>query len=219
MLFDLFKRTKVAPWEIEFLKIVFSKKISDENQKIYSQISRGLLKIVLIGAGDVPNYVGFGYNSSIYDEFYNPKGEYYKLSGIYVKDIYTNQFLSVSIYVAYGVIIGYSIDKEDRIKRYKFDINSICVDSLHKVMIENDDYRRIILLLSENERKIINEHDIYTTELNDKNYYHIKDLDDGDFIAIDDNNHMYHITHDPFEIVLIEREKLIDILREKYTIQ
>lgn len=218
MLFDLFERKKIALWEIKFLKIVFSKKISDENQNIYSQISRGLLKIVLIGAGDIPNYVGFGYNSSIYDEFYNSKGKYYKLSDIYVKDIYTNQCLSVSIYIAYGVIIGYSIDKEERIKRYKFDIDSVDVDSLHKIMIGNDNYKNVAPFLSEAERKIINENDIYVTELNGKDYYHLKELDDGDFIGIDNNNHIYHITHDPFKIVPIERDRLVDILRTRDTI-
>ncbi len=63
------------------------------------------------------------------------------------------------------------------------------------------------------ERKNINIGDIYITRLDGKDYYHLKELEDGDFIAIDTSNHIFEITHDPFEIKNLDRQLLIDILK------
>lgn len=51
-------------------------------------------------------------------------------------------------------------------------------------------------------------------------YYHIYDLKDGDgdFIGIDEKKNVYKITHDPYEITLLEKT-LIELLREnKYNL-
>ena len=67
-------------------------------------------------------------------------------------------------------------------------------------------------LLTKQELANINENDIYASNLNGKDYYHLKELEDGDFIGIDTDNHIYLIAHDPFEIKNIERSKLLELL-------
>jgi hypothetical protein len=43
-------------------------------------------------------------------------------------------------------------------------------------------------------------------------YYHLRDLEDGDFIGIDADKIIYKITHDPFEIIPLN-ETLEQLLR------
>jgi hypothetical protein len=45
---------------------------------------------------------------------------------------------------------------------------------------------------------------VYEVILNGNVYFHIQDLEDGDFIGIDENKAFYKITHDPFEITKID---------------
>lgn len=217
MIFDifkvLFKRKKVKSWEIDFLKTVFSKLSGDENRLLYEQIIEGIIKRVFIGYSYIPNYVGFSYNTSIVEKYENNKIKNYKLSNIKVKNSLTNEYIYVSIFVFSGLVTGYSIDTNKKIKKYQFSINSVDVSSVQKIFDENKDYEKISSLLNNEELKYIS-NEVYPTEINGKYYYHIKELEDGDFIGIDINNHIYKITHDPYEIVSLERNKLLELLQK-----
>ena len=46
-----------------------------------------------------------------------------------------------------------------------------------------------------------------------KEYFHIKDLEDGDFIGIDERKVVYKITHDPMEVKALDK-KIMDVLKE-----
>ncbi len=210
-MFNLFRRTKIKDWEIDFLKTVFSKISNEESQKFDREITEGLLRGVILGMSDIKNYTGFTYNSSVHDKFYNSKGKNYKLSNIIVKDILSDKFLTMSIYIAYDLIIGYSID--ENISKYKLDIETVDVSSIKKIYIRDDNSLNIVLpLLTKQEKDLINESDIYPSLVNGKEYYHLKELEDGDFIGIDKDNCIYRITHDPLEAILLERKSLVDIL-------
>ncbi|WP_342328426.1 hypothetical protein [Pedobacter sp. FW305-3-2-15-E-R2A2] len=209
-MFSFFKRTKIEPWEIEFLKAVFLKLSSELGNKLYRQVESGLLKGVMVGMGDIPNYVGFTYNSFFYNKFYEPIAENYKLSNISVKNGYSGKLLSASVYVAFGMINGYSVDSE--VSKYKFENLEIDTSSIKKIFIGAGSNSKITSFLTEKERKFINDDDIYATTIENKDYYHLKELEDGDFIGIDENNIVYRITHDPLEILPIDRNRLVEII-------
>jgi len=50
--------------------------------------------------------------------------------------------------------------------------------------------------------------DKYEVELADKMYYHLFDMEDGDFIGIDKKKKVYEITHDPYEATLVDNNLL-----------
>ena len=62
------------------------------------------------------------------------------------------------------------------------------------------------------ELAIIDKEDVYEVELNGTIYYHLQELEDGDFIGIDQNKKIYKITHDPFEITEL-KGALAEILK------
>ena len=61
-------------------------------------------------------------------------------------------------------------------------------------------------MFNHEEISLLNTSDIYKIELNGKIYYHLKDLEDGDFIGIDTQKNIYLITHDPFKIALQDND-------------
>ncbi|MDV6169519.1 hypothetical protein R1T16_13875 [Flavobacterium sp. DG1-102-2] len=211
-MFGLFRRKKIESWEIELLGKIFGKNPEKFDVKFHQQIVSGLFTGVHIGLSDIPNYIGFKYDPKLYERFYRAKGRNYKFSNILIRDLFTNEYLPVSIYVSSGVINGYSIDKN--ISKHKLDSSDINVRLMHKIFI-GEDNSNVLSLLTADERDLIIESDIYPTLLDNRAYYHLKELEDGDFIGIDEQNNLYKITHDPFEINMIDRNLLIDLLEGK----
>jgi hypothetical protein len=98
------------------------------------------------------------------------------------------------------MIIGYAIEGA---KNFVIDVNSVNVKNFKKVYRTNTDYQKIESYLSIQEKKVVNQSEVYEVILNDTTYFHIKDLEDDDFIGMDYEKNMFKITHDPFEITPI----------------
>ena len=67
-------------------------------------------------------------------------------------------------------------------------------------------------MFSEEEKSLISPSEVYSIFIEDKEYFHIRDLEDGDFIGIDKDKVVYKITHDPMEVKRLEKE-LLEVLR------
>lgn len=204
-MFNFFKRTKILPWEIELLKNII-KKLPKEYDYLFRQIDQNLFNGVLIGLSEIPGYVGFSFNPQVHDNFYDKNGRNYKLTGIKVFNKKSNSFLDVNIYIVFGMINGYSIEG-----KFDIDVNNIEINNFRKEMIDNSDFEKIANIFNDAELKVINPSEIYEVELNGISYYHIKDLEDGNFIGIDEKKNIYKIIHDPFKIIPVS-ENLLQLL-------
>jgi hypothetical protein len=195
----LFKRTKIEGWEIDLLGNTI-KQLPAEYRHFEEQIDAGLLKRVLIGLSDLPGYVAFSYNTSVVNKFEDRKAISYKLTNILIFDVQSGKQLMYSIYVSSGMICGYAITG---IQTFKVNVNQINVDNFKVEFHVNQDFEEIAKILTAKEKKLLNQDDVYKVVLQEKIYYHIKDLEDGDFIGMDKEKNNYKITHDPYEIVLL----------------
>jgi len=132
------------------------------------------------------------------------------VSNIKVKDSVSGQFMQYSLYFSYGVINGYSAD--DNLKKSVPDLNSVDATDFKKSYFENPDYKKIVALLTEEEKLLINESDVYAVPLSGITLYTLKLLEDGDFIGITAENKAYIATHDPYELNEIDRPQLKNYL-------
>lgn len=207
-MFGIFKRTKIKNEEIQLLGNVI-KKLPVPYSSLINQIEDGLLRGVLIDASDIPGYVAFTYNSSILKKYDNLRESSFKLCNIEVYDRKNSIYVPYEIYVSTGTISGYSLGGG---KKHDIDHNKIDITNFKIAYFNNPDYNKIKFLFSVEELNLINSSDIYEVELEGKTYYHLQDMEDGDFIGMDINKNMYKITHDPFQIILQENQ-LVDLLR------
>jgi hypothetical protein len=198
-MFGLFKRTKVKQWEIELLKYV-GKELPSEYSFVAKQVEKGLIKGVLVGLSDIPNYVGFTYHSDVYNQFQDDKAANYIIRNIWVFDNSKGEYTPCEIYVSSGVVNGYSTPKS---KNFSPNVDKINIENYQRAYVNNADFEKIRGLIDEEELALIRPDEVYQVDLKGHTYFHIKDIDDGDFIGIDDQKNVYKITHDPYEIVLL----------------
>lgn len=206
-MFNFFKRTKIENWEIDLLRSVIMK-LPEEYSSLINQIEDKLLKGVLTNISDIPGYVAFTFNPKLLKKYDEKNLQDYKLVGIEVYNDKSREFLSYEIYVSSGTISGYSLD---RCKKYNLNLNKIDISNFRKEFIKELDYNRIFNLLTEKERKLLNPSNVYSVFLNKKEYFHIKDLEDGDFIGIDKEKNVYEIRHNINSVKKINK-KLLEIL-------
>ncbi|TJZ61993.1 hypothetical protein FAZ15_05630 [Sphingobacterium olei] len=180
-----------------------------ENFKGYEQ-QLDFISGVTFNETDIPNLVSFSFTSGFYKKFEDRLGEAFKLINIRVKDLYSGKMLTVSAYFSYGIFNAYVVD--ENISNYEFDPNTIIFSDVKKVLRGDKVRFEILSLLTKKEVQHINSSDIYSTFINGTEYFHIRELEDGDFIGITRSNEVYKITHDPFEIVSIKRGELIKYL-------
>ncbi len=210
-MFGLFKRSKIENWETDLLRNVIIKLPSDYSI-LLNQITDGLFRGVLVDVGDIPGYVAFTFHSEVLKKYDREKEQDFKLTNIKVYDNKSMDFVPYEIYVSSGTISGYSLGSNKKVK--SIDITKVDVSGFKKEFIGESDYNRIIHLLNEDEKNLLNHSEVYSIFVSDKEYFHIKDLEDGDFIGMDANKVIYRIAHDPLEALVINK-KLSEILNEK----
>lgn len=209
-MFNFLQRSKPYNWEKEMLIEIF-RLLPSTFLRYEKQLTDGLIKRVILGSPTKKNYVGFTFNplvSKRYEEKENNKINI--IEDVLVFDLITDSFVTINIYLAFGLVIGYSSpnQKKIRINPNVIDLTKIKFQNLDNIMVEDG-----VALLTEEEKSLLDINDVYELTLNGKLYYHLVDIKngDGDFVGIDSNKCIFIITHDPFEINLVEGP-LSDIL-------
>lgn len=200
-MFGLFKRTKIEKWETDLLRNVVMK-LPSEYSSLMNQITDGLFRGVLVDVSDIPGYIAFTFHSDVLKKYDRENERDFKLTNIKVYDNKSLGFVPYEIYVSSGTISGYSLGGS---KKHNIDVNKVDVSGFKKEFIGESDYNRIVNVLNEEEKKLLNPSEVYSVFVAAKEYFHIKDLEDGDFIGMDAKKVIYKITHDPMEVNRIDK--------------
>lgn len=206
-MFGLFKRTKIESWEIQLLRDVIMK-LPSEYSSLINQINDGLFRGVLLDVSDIPGYVAFTFYSEVLKKYDRKNDRDFKLTNIKVFDNKSSFFLPYEIYVSSGTISGYSLGGG---KNRSIDVSKIDILGLKKEFIGESDYNRLVKVFDEKEKKLLNPSEVYSVFVDNKEYFHIKDLEDGDFVGMDEKKVVYIITHDPMKVLALDK-KITEVL-------
>lgn len=200
-MFNLFqrfiKRSSVYNWEKTLLINIFNL-LGDNYVDYVNQITDGVLRKVSIGSTVLPNYIGFLYDTKIVGRYDQKSGLTYTLRGINVFDKKCNQYINIEIHISHGLIMGYSTPTHSE---FELDVSKVKLDGFKKDYWYNNEYLTIKSILSPDELSLINPNDVYEVQLEGRIYYHLQDIEDGDFIGIDKEKNVYKFVHSPFEII------------------
>jgi len=194
---SFFKKKKKNELFIEILKQILLKMPADY-QYLFNQVNCGLIKGTFHQSTPVKNYTGFSYDPIKSKEFEDKKGLSFVLKGIKILNKTDNKITNIDIYVGHGLIAGYATPHASN---FMGDEKTINCENFYKEYLEDFSKDQLGEIFSKSQIELINMSDVYEIELKGTVYFHVKDLEDGDFIAIDRNKKVYKITHDPFEII------------------
>ncbi|GEP89763.1 hypothetical protein CTE07_14080 [Chitinophaga terrae (ex Kim and Jung 2007)] len=161
------------------------------------QVEAGLLRRVSFKSTVVPNYVGFVYDPNLSGKYERRHDNGFEITGLKVYDELSKTYIDFDISVAHGLVMGYATPGN---KKISLDVGKIDMSGLKVQYDSNPLYDKIKTLLKPAYLKSVPPGDVYEVELDGKIYYHLQDLEDGDFIGMDDEGRYYEITHDPYEI-------------------
>ncbi len=202
-MFNFFRKKEKFNREI-FVKICNS--LPDKYSFLSNQIKDN---IILSVKKENNGYYKFNLDSNLFDKYEDKKGRYYEIKGILLLD--EDIKISIILRVGYGILLGYST--KDNVLLSSLNDNVKVDTSNIKINFFDEIENNIMDLFSQEELKYIATNDIYEIVLNGNLYYHVQDIEDGDFIAIDKDKNVYIIKHDPFEIKILS-ENLFNILKK-----
>jgi hypothetical protein len=136
-------------------------------------------------------------NQNLYNNYKNTSINY-QMKGILVYDVLESKNKEVQLDLYEGILIGY------RVPTGKFDLERIDLANLKEVGFvtptEELKYRE---LFNGKNSDYLDLNDGFEIQLDNKNYYTIKDLGDGNYISIDSSGKVYGMFHDPYLVELI----------------
>lgn len=165
----------------------------------YDSIIRQVEEGIVVGfflEGDA--YIKFKLDPSVISRFEDPMGCYYSISGFQF-EWDDGSRTCFAIRIGYGLILGIELSDPSVIFRHQ-NQTRIILTSLR--IIYFDSLKNTFL--SPSETKIFNPSDLYEIEIQGIHLLHLRDLDDGDFVAIDKKQSIYKVTHSPVKLVPLD---------------
>jgi hypothetical protein len=195
-MFGLFKKTS---WTIEKeVKQFFQKlfvQLPSEFQFLQEHLQKGLYRRYTFNKSN--NYF-IGFDPAQSDKSM-VKGKNFQIANI--KVIAEGQQYPLGLTIYEGLLVGFDTPKNIKdFKTYEFDTSSV-TKAKSKFAVEGKIERLVKGLHSEK----LDLNDLSEMEVDGKSYYQIKDLEDGNYIAIDSKGQVFGLTHDPFEIKLLNK--------------
>ncbi len=205
-MFNLFKKKRaknIQEWEYDLLKSV-AEKLPSKYSFLTNQVNPDFI------LDSVPNeFLEVGWKRVICDQnVYNSIKDNsinYKLIGIKIFDLESKSFKSVELDLYEGILIGYKVDESSG---KQFDYENIDIKNLHEKPFGNKEKEELEKIIGTVKGKILAQLDIEDTfkiEVPEGEFYVIKDLEDGNYLSMNEKGAVYGMIHAPYEV-----EKLFD---------
>lgn len=200
-MFSLFNKNKIEEQDFYFLKnviCILPTKWDFLIKQINSRFIIGKCKNKLYGKG----FYNLVLNREYYDYSNYKYPELVTLSGIYIWNKKKREYVEVQLYISFGTIIGYYFNsKYNHLDWHKVSLNTLKENNYAN---HSNGKKDIIQMLSQKlspeEQKKIDIGDINELQIEGNTYYTIKNLNDGDYMAINNTGEVFIITHAPFEV-------------------
>ena len=172
-----------------------AKTLPSKCDSIIKQIEGG---IVIGFSIEEDTYVKFKLDPSVISRFEDPIGRYYSISGFQL-EWEDGSRTCFAIRIGYGLILGIELSDRSAVFKHQ-DQPRIILTSLRITYFDSMEDT----FLSPTEAKMFNPNNLYELEIQGIHLLHLRDLDDGDFVAIDKKQSIYKVTHSPVELVPLD---------------
>jgi hypothetical protein len=198
-MFSLFKKTswKIDGKAFDFFRQVFMQ-LPTDFQFLSDGLDKGLYRRFFVNHAMKGHFYSIGFDPSQSDKSMT-KGKQFELENIIIKQ--DGQAYPLNITIHKGLWIGFEIEKNILdFKNFQVDLSSF-----RKAKSKFAADTQIEKLVSGLTCEQLDLTGLGEFEIDGKTYYQIKDLEGGNYIAIDNKGQVFGLMHDPYKIELVNK--------------
>ena len=145
-----------------------------------------------------------GYSVEVYEELELNHKSYFNLKGVSIFNRKSNKYEPISLDYFYNTLSSIRV-KDPCYFHKNFDLNDIKASKIKVKNLDDEKSEKSIILgllepLKDNELANLELDSSIEIELDGKLYYTILDMEDGNYIAVDEKKQIYRLTHDSIEV-------------------
>lgn len=203
-MFRVFKKTN-KKWEFMDKEINFFRKIIELLPTRYHYFLDQLNKDFLISFK--PNDLNFKdwysvqLNAKLEKDYGKPKLGYFQLQNIYVLNKKSGKKEKIIISFLEGMFIGFFMQD---IEFDNYVLSEYDTSNLKEKHFKNEKDKAALLEIingiSEEKLSSFDINDTFQIEIPEGIFYTIKDLGEGDYLAVNENGEVYELLHDPYSV-------------------
>jgi hypothetical protein len=198
-MFGLFKKTswKIDGKALDFFRQVFLQ-LPTDFKFLGDELDKGLYRRFSVNHALKGHFYSIGFDPSQSDKSMT-KGKEFEIENIIIKQDGQAYPLNITIYD--GLWIGFEIEKNI------LDFNNFQIDLsvLKKTKSKFASDTKIEQLVSGLTCEQLDLTNLGEYDIDGKTFYQIKDLENGNYIAIDNKGQVFRLIHDPYKIELINK--------------
>jgi len=150
-------------------------------------------------------YISRSYNPEAFKEIQKHHRTHFNLTGVSIYNIKQQEFIDLKLNYSFDSLIKFEIDNPEYFHK-NFDLNNLKKGEiiLEQLPNENPDkeiVEKILNSLSNEQLGLLELDDTIELEIDNKLYYTILDMEDGNYIAIDKSKKVYRLIHDHSETI------------------
>lgn len=197
MMMNIFKRkTKIK--DIELFELKAAEALYSEFPQIKQHLRKSKLKIYFSRTG----ITLLRQYDSVSDINNNSKNSF-QLSGIFLLEMKTQKQKEIKLFYQKNVLHQISVEKPETFYR-DFDLNSITKKELkiREIITENPDLKivsKILSSLNKQQLELLDLENTFEIEIDEKFYYTIIDMENGNYIAVDKKGKIFRLNHEADE--------------------
>ncbi len=198
-MFGLFKKSswKIEGKALDFFRQVFLQLPADF-KFLGDGLDKGLYRRFSVNHAMKGNFYSIGFDPSQSDKSIT-RGKQFELENIIIKQ--DGQVFPLSITIYDGLWIGFEIEKSILdFKNFQVDLSSF--NKSKSKFSADTKIKKLVSGLTCDQLDLTN---LGEFDIDGKTYYQIKDLEDGNFIAIDRKGQVFGLIHDPYKIEIINK--------------
>lgn len=150
-------------------------------------------------------------NANLESKYENRKlRDYFIIEGLLIWETKYKNYTPINISVSKGLIISIEISS---INFKNFDFTKIDLSTLTEKHFNNEDKENLIKILGKiNEEQKVKYQidDTFKIEIPEGVFYTIKDMEDGNYLAVNKKGEVYELIHDPYSVKKIA-DSIVDI--------
>jgi len=200
-MFGLFKNSVIKPTKVvmQFLHNIIEilpSKYGFLKEQINTDFILGLEKSKMNN-----NRYSMLLNANLYSKFENKSlPNYFIIEKVFVWENKIKNYIPINISISKGLIISVELTSID----FKnFDFSRIDLSKLTEKHFSNQDKEELLKIIGEVDKQRESQLDIedaFKIEIPEGDFYTIKNLGDGNYLAVDNQGVVYELIHDPYSV-------------------